>query len=378
MKNFKKISRSIHEWLGITSGLIVFIVSLSGTLFVFCDEVISISAGEAKYVQYDGTTNKKSFEELLNNFNEKYPERELFYFDDYKDSNRSFRIASHKKLKDFTFTYANPYTGEFIKDSRSYWVFFYIAAKIHSQILLNKTGQTIVGISTIIFFFELITGLILWFPKRWNKKSKQASFTIKKGTKWKRKVYDLHKVLGFYVLIPALLITVTGLIMSFKILNDVTQEVFGGTPNGHELAEKYYPKFEEGKQLVSLNTIVNNLYLLNPTSNQVRIGFPFSKETKPYYFGVAAEEIGLKTWKNGHAILINGYTGYPLEMPEKIAKHEVIEQTIFDLHCGFWMGMTGKIITFLSGLICTSLPVTGFIFWFSRKRKRKTSKKHQN
>ncbi|SEC50784.1 Uncharacterized iron-regulated membrane protein [Tenacibaculum sp. MAR_2009_124] len=375
MKNFKNVSRSIHEWLGLTSGLIVFIVSLSGTLFVFCDEVIDICAGQAKHVTYDTAISKKPYDQLLRNFKEKHPKRELFYFDDYKDPTRSFRVASHEKLKDFRYTYINPYTGELLKNSKSYWVFFYIAAKIHSQILLNKTGQTIVGISTIIFLFELITGLILWFPKRWNKKSKQASFTIKKGTKWKRKVYDLHKVLGFYVLIPALLITITGLIMSFKILNDVTQEIFGGTPNGHELAEKYYPKFEKGKQIVPLDTIVNNLYQLNPTAHQVRLGFPYSKETKAHFFGVAAEEIGLKTWKNGHAILINGYTGYPVKMPEELENHEIIEQTIFDLHCGFWMGMTGKIITFLSGLICTSLPITGFIFWLSRKRKRKTSKR---
>lgn len=372
MKKLKNISRSIHEWLGLTSGLIVFIVSLSGTLFIFCDEVIDLAAGDAKYIKFNTDLTKKPFTTLITNFKKEYPDRAVLYIDDYKNPYKSFRIASHKKGKDFSYTYTNPYTGKFIKTSKSYWVFFFIAAKIHSQILLNKTGQTIVGISTIIFFFELITGFILWFPKRWNKKSKQASFKIKKGTKWKRKVYDLHKVLGFYVLIPALLVTITGLIMSFKILNNVTQEVFGGTSNAHELTEKYYPKFEKGKIMQPIDTIINRLYKENSNVQQIRIGFPYSKKPTAYFYSIIGEKIGLKTWKNGKMILINRYTASPIKLPKKIQNHEIIEQNIFDLHCGFWMGITGKIITFLVGIICTSLPVTGFVFWFSKKRKRKT------
>lgn len=367
--NVKQLSRIIHEWLGLTSGIIVFIVSLSGTLFVFCDEIIDLLAGEAKYVVVKETTQKKSLAVLLANFKQKHPDRGVFYFDDYKDSARSFRVASHKKVADFSYTYINPYTGEELKSSKSYWFFFVVAARIHSQILLNKTGQTIVGIATIIFFFELVTGLILWFPKKWNKKSKQASFTIKRGVKWKRKIYDLHKVLGFYVLIPALLITVTGLIMSFKVLNSITQETFGGTTDAHELEKKYYPVYEKSKYKASLDNVIKLLYQQNKQVRQIRLGFPFSKKPQAYYRAVVGEHIGLKTLVNGKHIVINAYTGLPINLPIQFDKHEVIEQTIFDLHVGHWFGIFGKIITFIVGIICTSLPVTGFIFWLKSKKR---------
>lgn len=160
--------------------------------------------------------------------------------------------------------------------------------------------------------------------------------------------------------------------MSFKILNNVTQEVFGGTSNAHELTEKYYPKFEKGKIMQPIDTIINRLYKENSNVQQIRIGFPYSKKPTAYFYSIIGEKIGLKTWKNGKMILINRYTASPIKLPKKIQNHEIIEQNIFDLHCGFWMGITGKIITFLVGIICTSLPVTGFVFWFSKKRKRKT------
>ncbi len=371
MKKLKNISRYIHEWLGLTSGLIVFIVALSGTIFVFCDEVIDVAGGAAKYVAVPDNAKKLPYEALLHRFKKNYPNRGVFYFDDFKSPERSFRIASHLKGKDFTHTYVNPYSGEILRSSKSYWFFFYLAAKIHSAILLGKTGQTIVGISTIIFFFELLTGLVLWFPKKWNKKARQASFTIKKGTKWKKKVYDLHKVLGFYALIPALLITVTGLIMSFKTINDATQHIFGGAPDGHEAMKQYYPKFAENKSMKPIDTIINKLYSLYPEAKQIRLGYPYGKKPMAHFQGVVAQEIGLKTWKKGEMVLIDRYKGQIITLPKSLHNHEVIEQTVFDLHSGFWLGKTGKIITFMIGLICTSLPVTGFIFWLSRKKSFK-------
>ena len=41
----------------------------------------------------------------------------------------------------------------------------------------------------------------------------------------------------------------------------------------------------------------------------------------------------------------------------------------FDLHVGAWAGLPSKILTFFAGLICASLPVTGFVIWWGRRKK---------
>lgn len=372
--NAKKIIQFLHEWLGISSGLIVFIVALSGTLFVFCDEVIDAFAGDAKYVTSISNTQKLSPTTLIKKYEEVFPERGYFYFDTYKAENRSFRIASHKNLKDFSYTYINPYTGEIIKTSKSYWFFYVVAAKIHSQILIGKTGQTVVAISTIIFLFGLISGLILWWPKKWNKTAKKTAFTIKKGTKWKRKTLDLHKVLGFYALIPAILITFTGLIMAYEVLANFTQETFGGIADEKTEMAKYTSKFDENKKAVSLDKIVSSVTKKYPEAKQIRIS-TYLRKNQTFNIAVVADYIGLKTSINGIHIMVDRYSGNTIETSIKLDKHHKIEQTVFDLHVGHWYGLTGKIITFIVGLICTSLPVTGFIFWYGRKRKKNRKKK---
>jgi len=43
----------------------------------------------------------------------------------------------------------------------------------------------------------------------------------------------------------------------------------------------------------------------------------------------------------------------------------------YDIHVGQVLGLTGKIIAFLASLICATLPVTGFIVWMGKRKKKK-------
>lgn len=363
----KKITGWLHLWLGLISGIIVFVVSLTGTLFVFCDEIIDGFGGSAKYVQVENKP-KLSEEVMIANFKKDHPERDAFYFDTYKENDRSFRIASSKKRKNFTYTYVNPYTGQELHSSAAYY-FFYVVAHIHAELLLHKTGKTLVGIATIIFFVQLIGGLILWWPNKWNKNTRTAAFKIKSGTKWRRKNYDLHNVLGFYAVIPAILLTVTGLIMAYEILNTLTQKAFGGNPHAHELEAKYEPRFDAMQNAKPYSEIVEKIFETNPTVKQVRLGIPRDDSATTYFTSIG-KFVGIKSQIGGRRFLTNKYTGEPVVFPADMEKHEIIESTNFDLHVGYWGGLFGKILTFIVGLICTSLPITGFIIWWGRKYKK--------
>ena len=44
------------------------------------------------------------------------------------------------------------------------------------------------------------------------------------------------------------------------------------------------------------------------------------------------------------------------------------------LHVGQIGGLTTKIIAFLASLICASLPITGFIIWWGKRKKSRSKK----
>lgn len=382
----KKITGWLHLWLGLVSGIIVLTVTLSGTVFVFCDEIIDLCGGSAKYVQAPAHAKKMTPEELLARFHQQAPDRKAFYFDTYKEADRSFRVASATKPpKDknvdkaeksrkgrgprgvFAYHYLDPYTGKIIGSTKSY-EFFYVVAHIHAQLLAGKFGKTVVGIASIIFFIQLIGGLILWWPKKWNKTTRTTAFKIKSGTKWRRKNYDFHNVFGFYSLLPAVFITITGLIMAYKVLTNLTQQAFGGAVDAHTIAEKYEPRFDPAKRTLSYADLVNRKFKEFPDAKQFRMSIPRNDSATVYHV-VAAQFIGLKSLVNGKSMETNKYTGKEIDYPEEVKMHEVIEHMNFDLHVGYWGGMFGKIFTFIIGIICTSLPITGFLIWWGRRNK---------
>jgi len=359
----------IHLWFGLISGIIFMIVSITGTLFVFSDEIIDIVGGTAKYVAVPYRSERLPPEKLILSFKERHPNRKIFYLDFYKESTRSIRIASSdKELKNFSYTYLNPYTGEELKSTRSYW-FFYLLAQLHRKLLLGDIGHTIVALATLIFSIELIFGLILWYPRRWSSSVRKAIFTIKRKAGWKRMNYDLHKILGFYALVPALIIAITGLTMAYKPLGGFIQKILGGNPNAMEISVLYHSLYDEDRKHQSLAPIIDSTFVHYPSAKQMRIGFPFRpKET--IYRCAAAKYIGILNMIDGVDFCLDVYTGKQIEYPKDIKQYQKNERVIYDLHSGYWWGIWGKIITFLVGLICSSLPVTGFVLWRNHRRKK--------
>ncbi len=67
------------------------------------------------------------------------------------------------------------------------------------------------------------------------------------------------------------------------------------------------------------------------------------------------------------------YSGQKIEVNPKIIQHEKTENVVWQLHMGQWWGQIGKLSTFLAGLVATSLPITGFLIWWGRRKKKKKS-----
>ena len=93
--------------------------------------------------------------------------------------------------------------------------------------MLGEIGKQIVGAFVIIFIICLLSGLILWWPKR-NKKQIKQAFTIKWKSKFYRVNYDLHNTIGFYSLIFLLFISITGIYITYPWIKNAVLISLGG------------------------------------------------------------------------------------------------------------------------------------------------------
>ncbi len=365
----KSLNAKIHLWLGLISAPIVFFVCITGTIIVFCDEIMDLSAGEARYVKEVKETRIEP-QQLIQILRDKYPDRKNpSYMVTYRDQNRSVRFNCYSKNDGLHMVYMDPYTGEILKDDRTIH-FFYITAHLHASLLIHGVGEWIIDIAAIIFLLELLSGLILWWPKTWSKKHTKAAFTLKWKTTAQRFNYDLHRVFGFYGLAICIVLTVTGLIIAFKPLANFTTNTFGGDASV-QLTKIMANSIDSTQTPVDANVVIEKAFQKYPDKKEIQL-YTFWNDKWGYYAMNAADKIGIKSAMNGEFEVYNKYTAQEASIPEALKINQKISNVFWTLHMGNYMGIWGKILTFIGGLIASMLSVTGFIIWLNKKKRSKS------
>ena len=371
----------LHKWLGLLSGIVVFLVSISGCMYVFQEELKLLFSPEKYYVTQPATNQQPLPLSELTQRTQKAIDTDIpiSRIDLYPAKNRTWVFRAVKSNPDafgywneFQFykrAFVNPYTGEVqvVEDART--EFFQILVQFHMNLLLGKKiGHVLVAYSTAIFGILLLSGLILWMPKKWTKKSLKRSVSLDFGVKWKRLNYDLHNILGFYSILLALLFTITGLVFAFPEFKESYIQFFNAVSVKKEYEPQAIPvipqKFPEG--------LDNGLYFAlnqHPTAGMLSIRLKKEKNVADQI------QVRLTKGKNGdfvwYDISKNNGQIEKIKRSDKLNMGEQMVGKNYDLHVGSYGGLFTKILACIASLICASLPVTGFIIWINKSKKKK-------
>lgn len=394
----RKVFKDIHLWLGLTGGIVVFIVCLSGTIYVYNTEMTEWASPELYKVKETGN-NQLPVENLITSLENESGGKVVGLSIPADPSNTYKLSVKNEKDKSKSGTwFVNPYNGEIQgngNDEGSMKSFLGSMFSLHRWLLLDKIekpiingvdnlqlGRYITGTATILFVIGCITGMIIWFPNRI--RNWRQGLKIKTSGNLKRINHDLHNTLAFYSLIFLLVMGLTGLQWSFSWYRTGLQKTLGvykeppaknispGKP-AQQLKEK--DSNELNGEQISLSRailIANNelnykgdLRITLPSSEKAE--YSFSK-TKTGFFAPAA----------GDRLVINANAGEvkSKDIFRKKPFNERIAANIKALHVGNVFGGFTKLLYFITCLIATSLPVTGTIIWLNKlkKRKRRASK----
>lgn len=382
---FRSINDWLHLWLGLTSGIIVVIVSVTGCIYAFQHELSDLTQpyqhvkAEAKPYLLPSELKAIAAKEAFGPQGDTGINRIIGV--SYRTAERSAIAAFMDKENGYTTIYLNPYNGEVLKTKILKRDFFRIILEGHFNLWLpRKIGQPVVAVGILIFVILLITGLIMWWPKKWNKANRKKSFSIKWNAGKKRVNYDLHNVLGFYSMALALVLGLTGLVWGFQWFS---KSYYWALTGGKTL-----PKFEKP---VSDTTLSRPALLLTPEDRLYAsfrkeypvitgsIQFQFAHLPKDPYTVIYNPDPGtyyrrqfryfdqstLQEMKGG------GLYGRTFE---QASTGEKVYRMNYDIHVGAIAGLPGKILAFFVSLICASLPITGFYVWWGRRKKKSLKK----
>lgn len=364
----KKLAGKFHLWLGLTTGLVVFIIALTGALYCFAPE-LQLLTQDYHHVQEQNkqflppSQIKKIAEEQLQ---DKTLVR-IYYW----SKSRSVMVLLSKKEEYSYSVFINPYSGQVLKVRNNDKEFFSVVLKIHRTLLIPY-GHEIITWCTIIFLLMLISGLILWWPK--NKRVAKHGFKIKWKASPKRLNYDLHKVLGFYASWLLIFSSLTGLIWASQSFADFTYKITGSS---RSVVQKKSPQTDSVADQ-SLNTTpidaiwymvekdlykkyATALFVLPATKNDPILlranpekGTLYKTDFRYFNQYSGTEIAGAYVWGN---------------YKDAITLADNIKRMNYDIHTGAIFGFPGRLAIFFAALIAASLPLTGFYFWWGKRSK---------
>ena len=229
---FRKLTGKLHLWLGLSSGLIVFIVAVTGCIYAFQVEIQDLTQ-PYRFV----APQHKSF--LLPTQIREIADKQLpgkhIHSVLYQGKDRAAKAIYFSAKPDneyYDFVYVNQYSGKVLKVKDEYADFFRFILDGHFYLWLpHDIGQPVVASATLVFLVMIISGLILWWPR--NIKGAKQRFSIKWSARWRRKNYDLHQVLGFYVTWLAIIFALTGLVWGFTWFAGGVYTLASGGNYGH-------------------------------------------------------------------------------------------------------------------------------------------------
>jgi uncharacterized iron-regulated membrane protein len=339
---FRKIILRIHLWLGFASGILLFAVAFTGCLLAFEDELRRATQSEFLYVEAQNKL-PLSVQQILEKLNTYDAMAKLNQIRFFGDPTRTVHCYTRNRK----IIAINPYDGkvEGIRDNDRDWLS--VVLSFHRTLLLGKTGENIILWNAWIFLTMLVSGLILWLPPKL--KHLRENLILKRGLPPMRKNLEWHRMLGLYAWIPLVLIAITGISMA----------------SGHEHGKKITSAYIAGGiHEGTYDRMLRQVYHHEPI-DVLRVNFP-KDSTDIVTISIRYKTNGLRKQTN---FTFDQYSEKLLNTDSYLDKSfsDRFFGSSYEIHTGRIMGIFGKILMFLSGLVAMSLPITGFLIWKSKR-----------
>ncbi|PVY38188.1 PepSY-associated TM helix domain-containing protein [Pontibacter virosus] len=412
----RKLFNDLHLWMGIASGLILFVVCLSGTIYTFNTEVQEFMEPEKFTVQVEQGTEPMAAEAIIAKVAAETGGK-VSAITIPADANRTYTLNVKKEDKGVegkggearggerggrdkggegkkgpegavakggpsggpggkggrgTNYLVNPYTAEVIGTTESPTSeFFMTMFRLHRWLLLDtEVGRPIVGWATVIFTLIVISGLVIWIPQK--VKNWRQGLKIKWSGNWKRVNHDLHNSLGFYSSFLLLVMSLTGLTWSFEWYKEGFFKVLGVEQPKDRKEEPLFSKVPADLSQAATLTIADYVKAADaalPYKGDYRISLSTDSAAT---VSINKNKVGFFAPAASDKLQLDQYSGEVLKADIFADKpfNEKITSSIKPLHVGNVYGTFSKILYFIACLVATSLPITGTIIWINKLRKK--------
>ena len=402
----RKLFKRLHLWLSLPFGLIIMTTCLTGALLTFEQELTQL-AFPSRYRVTQVQAEKLPIQTLIDRAAATLPDSVSITGVTIPSApERTYALGLSKPRK--AGLLIDPYTGE-VKGRSDRTPFYSVVFRLHRWLLDNMKpagegifwGRIIVGTSTLLFIFVLISGLVIWWPRKLKDLRKQLRISLHHGRH--RLFYGLHAVGGVYVSLLLLIAALTGLTWSFEWYRTGFYGLFGvsvekkgkdapakggGKPEARADKDKPADKRPEGQaprgegrereskdkpKAPKTYLLWDQVYCEVATRSNAYHEINISEDEARGMLGSLNSAGNNQAADTYH---FDAETGAITKV--KLYKDAKLEKTlkgwIYTVHTGAWGGLVTRILACLAALFGASLPLTGYYLFFKRKLAQRRNK----
>lgn len=371
---FKKVFFQIHWFLGITAGLILSLMGVTGAIYSYEPQILKW-INQDSYVVEVAQSPKLTPAQLYQHFNQQQPEIEINSITIASDPAASSTVNIKKEGARRGYNMmVNPYTAEVLPDIKGRDTLQFIQ-RLHRNLTAGEFGAQITGASTLMLIFFVLSGLYLRFPK---KHTFKQWFFIKPKLKGRNFIWDLHAVVGTWVVIFYLLFACTGLYWSYDWWRAGMFKVMGVEQpqrNQQHNEPRNRKHKEEGLSTQQVNTILTQTW----TGVNAQIGREYSTLTLniPKRDDAKVEVSFVDIIPQHERARNQAVYNYQDKQFEKFELYEAkklnekIMSSMLPVHRGSFFGSTYQFIAMLASLTMPLFFVTGWMLYLKRRKQKK-------
>ncbi|RON18007.1 flavodoxin [Pseudomonas brassicacearum] len=367
----KKTLFQLHWFFGISAGLVLALMGITGATVSFQDEILNVLNPSVLQVekQVAGVLPPVELVERI----EAASGKKVSMLSVETDSGHAAKVffTPPPGQRRGEMRYFDPYTAELMGDATGQ-DFFGFVLQLHRFLAMGDTGRNITGACTLILVFFCLSGLYLRWPRQWNKW--RAWLTLDWKKKGRSFNWDLHSVAGTWCLVFYLLAALTGLSWSYEWYNKGLTRLLSDAPQNERVRGGRGPAPSGPAPTADYAAIWSSVYsAAGPALSAYNIRMPpvaGQPATVYYLLNTSPHDRAL------NQITLDPATGI-VKQHDRYSDKSLKAQwltSIYALHVGSYFGIVGRIILTITALTMPLFFVTGWMLYLDRRRKKKQIK----
>jgi uncharacterized iron-regulated membrane protein len=363
----------LHRYSGLLLSLFLVMAGLTGSALAFNDDIDAWL--NPQFYHLTSTGSRQPIDVLVVRVEHDYPQARLAFISTEQDANAPLqaKLRPRKPNQELAVdtVFIDPVSATVVGERNTKAVslarqnLMPFLFRLHRYLLLDKPGAIICGSLGLLWLVTLLIGIALAWPK--HRKGWGKALSVKRGAGSFRLMYDLHRTVGLVAGILLVISAFTGAVMNLPdVARPLVTSLSPLTPPPKEVAKA--PATEARPQINWQQALVAAQAAM-PLATPARI----ARDEKNGVYQIRMRKPDDIQEGGSVRLFIDAADGHVLRAldPLKGSAGDAFMGVQYGLHTGQILGLPGKILVALLGLLPLLFTITGIAIWL-QKRKSET------